>query len=157
MAHHMKMKVTTEGVETQAQVDLMKRLGCDQLQGYLYRQADAGRQGSGRDIHPLPRRQRWLHPPAGSGESGGISGISSRETIPLTAVPYPCTIATKGPATPFATPERRIFRSIVAETTFLGRWLINRLLDEFERKSRLFCNRFCVERIEHAGNRRVPR
>ena len=36
MAHHMQMKVTTEGIETQAQVDLMKRLGCDQLQGYLF-------------------------------------------------------------------------------------------------------------------------
>jgi diguanylate cyclase (GGDEF)-like protein len=36
MAHHMQMKVTTEGVETQEQVDLMKRLGCDQLQGYLF-------------------------------------------------------------------------------------------------------------------------
>ncbi|NDV86860.1 EAL domain-containing protein [Aurantimonas aggregata] len=36
MAHTMQMKVTTEGIETEAQVDLMKRLGCDQLQGYLF-------------------------------------------------------------------------------------------------------------------------
>ena len=36
MAHHMQMKVTTEGVETEAQVELMRRLGCDQLQGYYF-------------------------------------------------------------------------------------------------------------------------
>ncbi|MCP3054758.1 EAL domain-containing protein, partial [Aurantimonas marianensis] len=36
MAHHLKMKVTTEGVETEAQVALMKSLGCDQLQGYFF-------------------------------------------------------------------------------------------------------------------------
>ncbi|MBB4001161.1 EAL domain-containing protein [Aurantimonas endophytica] len=36
MAHTMQMKVTTEGIETDAQVELMKRLGCDQLQGYLF-------------------------------------------------------------------------------------------------------------------------
>ena len=36
MAHHMGMKVTTEGVETQEQVDLLRELGCDQIQGYYY-------------------------------------------------------------------------------------------------------------------------
>ncbi|MEF2552985.1 bifunctional diguanylate cyclase/phosphodiesterase [Aurantimonas sp. A2-1-M11] len=36
MAHHMKMKVTAEGIETQEQVDLLKSLGCDQLQGYFF-------------------------------------------------------------------------------------------------------------------------
>ena len=36
MAHQMKMKVTAEGVETDDQVALMRRLGCDQLQGFYF-------------------------------------------------------------------------------------------------------------------------
>ncbi len=36
MAHQMKMKVTAEGIETEEQVDLMRRLGCNQLQGYFF-------------------------------------------------------------------------------------------------------------------------
>ena len=36
MAHHMHMKVTAEGVETEAQVALLNELGCDQMQGYYY-------------------------------------------------------------------------------------------------------------------------
>nr|WP_245413467.1 bifunctional diguanylate cyclase/phosphodiesterase [Mangrovicella endophytica] len=36
MAHHMGMKVTAEGIETEAQVTLLRGAGCDQLQGYLF-------------------------------------------------------------------------------------------------------------------------
>ncbi|MEX6504933.1 putative bifunctional diguanylate cyclase/phosphodiesterase [Jiella sp. M17.18] len=36
MAHHLGMKVTTEGVETKEQVELLRRLGCDQIQGYYF-------------------------------------------------------------------------------------------------------------------------
>mgnify|MGYP003132417223 FL=1 len=36
MAHHMNMKVTAEGIETREQVDLLKSLGCDQLQGFYF-------------------------------------------------------------------------------------------------------------------------
>ena len=36
LAHHMHMKVTAEGVETEAQVALLAELGCDQLQGYHF-------------------------------------------------------------------------------------------------------------------------
>ncbi|MBB3949515.1 putative bifunctional diguanylate cyclase/phosphodiesterase [Aureimonas jatrophae] len=36
MGHHMGMKVTTEGVETREQSDVLSRLGCDQLQGYYF-------------------------------------------------------------------------------------------------------------------------
>ncbi|RYD30233.1 MAG: GGDEF domain-containing protein, partial [Sphingomonadales bacterium] len=36
LAHHMQMKVTAEGVETEAQVALLDELGCDQIQGYYY-------------------------------------------------------------------------------------------------------------------------
>ncbi|MEF2071467.1 putative bifunctional diguanylate cyclase/phosphodiesterase [Consotaella aegiceratis] len=36
LAHQMRMKVTAEGVETQAQVDLLHSFGCDQLQGYFF-------------------------------------------------------------------------------------------------------------------------
>ena len=36
MAHQMKMKVTAEGIETEEQVELMRKLRCDQLQGYYF-------------------------------------------------------------------------------------------------------------------------
>lgn len=35
MAHALGIKVVAEGVETQAQRDFLKRLGCDEIQGYL--------------------------------------------------------------------------------------------------------------------------
>ena len=36
MAHQMKMKVTAEGIETEAQVNLMRQLRCNQLQGFYF-------------------------------------------------------------------------------------------------------------------------
>ena len=36
LAHQMKMKVTTEGVETAEQARFLASLGCDQLQGYFF-------------------------------------------------------------------------------------------------------------------------
>lgn len=36
MAHAMDYKVIAEGIETPAQVDLLRRMGCDQGQGYLF-------------------------------------------------------------------------------------------------------------------------
>ena len=36
MAHALKLKVVAEGVETQEQADLLRQLGCDMAQGYLY-------------------------------------------------------------------------------------------------------------------------
>src|SRR5690606_27172537 len=36
MAHRLQMKVVAEGVETGQQVDLLKSLGCDYIQGYYY-------------------------------------------------------------------------------------------------------------------------
>ena len=35
MAHSLKLTTIAEGVETQAQRDLLHKLGCDQIQGYL--------------------------------------------------------------------------------------------------------------------------
>lgn len=36
MAHRLQMKVVAEGVETSQQVDLLKSMGCDYIQGYYY-------------------------------------------------------------------------------------------------------------------------
>ena len=35
MAHSLQLEVVAEGVETQAQLDYLRALGCDQAQGYL--------------------------------------------------------------------------------------------------------------------------
>jgi EAL domain-containing protein (putative c-di-GMP-specific phosphodiesterase class I) len=36
MAHRLELRVVAEGVETDAQRDLLVRMGCDELQGYLF-------------------------------------------------------------------------------------------------------------------------
>jgi EAL domain-containing protein (putative c-di-GMP-specific phosphodiesterase class I) len=36
MAHTLRMTVVAEGVETEAQLALLRRIGCDQAQGYLF-------------------------------------------------------------------------------------------------------------------------
>ncbi len=36
MAHGLSMKIVTEGVETQAQLDFLRRYGCEQYQGYIF-------------------------------------------------------------------------------------------------------------------------
>ncbi len=36
MAHAMKMLVIAEGVETQGQLDFLRSIGCDQIQGYIF-------------------------------------------------------------------------------------------------------------------------
>jgi EAL domain-containing protein (putative c-di-GMP-specific phosphodiesterase class I) len=41
MAHTLRMKVVAEGVETEAQYDVVRAIGCDQAQGFLF-------------VHPVP-------------------------------------------------------------------------------------------------------
>ena len=36
MAHSLRLKVVAEGVDAEEQADELDRLGCDQLQGYLF-------------------------------------------------------------------------------------------------------------------------
>jgi EAL domain-containing protein (putative c-di-GMP-specific phosphodiesterase class I) len=36
LAHGLRLKVVAEGVETQAQADMLKDIGCELAQGYLY-------------------------------------------------------------------------------------------------------------------------
>ncbi len=39
MARALKLETVAEGVETEAQADLLRQLSCDQAQGYLYAKA----------------------------------------------------------------------------------------------------------------------
>ncbi|WP_246191174.1 putative bifunctional diguanylate cyclase/phosphodiesterase [Aureimonas leprariae] len=62
MAHLMRMRVTTEGVETEAQAELLQALGCDILQGYRFGKpmrptevaADVLTRFADRRVRPLP-------------------------------------------------------------------------------------------------------
>ena len=36
MAHSMNLSVVAEGVETRAELDLVRVLGCDKVQGHVY-------------------------------------------------------------------------------------------------------------------------
>ena len=36
MAHSLELQVTAEGVETRGQLEALRRLGCDEYQGYLF-------------------------------------------------------------------------------------------------------------------------
>ncbi len=49
LAHALGLKVVAEGVETEAQQEMLQRMGCDQLQGYLF-------------ARPMPARhlQLWV-------------------------------------------------------------------------------------------------
>ena len=55
MAHTLGLKVIAEGVETEAQLELLRAKGCDALQGYLF-----GRAIPGDSIPDLLRRQPHL-------------------------------------------------------------------------------------------------
>lgn len=36
MAHNLEMDVVAEGIEDQEQVEMLKNMGCDLIQGYVY-------------------------------------------------------------------------------------------------------------------------
>jgi EAL domain-containing protein (putative c-di-GMP-specific phosphodiesterase class I) len=37
MAHSLRLRAVAEGVETEEQLDWLKRFGCEEMQGYLFR------------------------------------------------------------------------------------------------------------------------
>lgn len=59
MAHHFKLEVVAEGVETQAHLDALTSLGCDSAQGYLF-----SRPVHATEIARMAREQGRLAPPA---------------------------------------------------------------------------------------------
>jgi EAL domain-containing protein (putative c-di-GMP-specific phosphodiesterase class I) len=73
LAHSLKMKVVAEGVERQDQLDVLRRLDCDQIQGYLFSPAltaDA--------TVALMRRSRRLAPAVQSVAAGSANVRSFR-------------------------------------------------------------------------------
>jgi diguanylate cyclase (GGDEF)-like protein/PAS domain S-box-containing protein len=58
MAHSLKLTVVAEGVETDAQLQMLRRLGCDQAQGYLLGRPMPAEELADRLQQPLQRRVR---------------------------------------------------------------------------------------------------
>ncbi|MEO8279206.1 MAG: EAL domain-containing protein [Ideonella sp.] len=55
LAHHLHLRVVAEGVETQEQLDFLRRHGCDEVQGYLLARPMPGAQALGwLSRQPLP-------------------------------------------------------------------------------------------------------
>jgi EAL domain-containing protein (putative c-di-GMP-specific phosphodiesterase class I) len=48
MAKALNLRVVTEGVETQQQLDILKALGCDEAQGYLLGRPESAEQAQQR-------------------------------------------------------------------------------------------------------------
>lgn len=68
LAHGLHMRVTAEGVETQAQLDFLRDRGCDAIQGYLMSPAVAPEEVG------LCFQNRWLEPAGvGVGMGGSFS------------------------------------------------------------------------------------
>ncbi|MCS0580187.1 EAL domain-containing protein [Massilia pinisoli] len=57
LARGLRMRVIAEGVETEAQLDYLRRRGCDEVQGHVYAQAS-----SGADVERLLRMGRHMLP-----------------------------------------------------------------------------------------------
>jgi EAL domain-containing protein (putative c-di-GMP-specific phosphodiesterase class I) len=57
LARGLRMRVIAEGVETEAQLDYLRRRGCDEVQGHVYAQA-----ASGPDVERLLRTGRHMLP-----------------------------------------------------------------------------------------------
>ncbi len=67
LGHGLGMRVTAEGVETEAQFHALRRLGCDSLQGFLF-------------ARPLPEEevQARLLPPHGAAAQPGVAALPDR-------------------------------------------------------------------------------
>jgi EAL domain-containing protein (putative c-di-GMP-specific phosphodiesterase class I) len=57
LARGLRMRVIAEGVETEAQLDYLRRRGCDEVQGHVYAQA-----ASGAEVERLLRAGRHMIP-----------------------------------------------------------------------------------------------
>ena len=64
LARGLRMRVIAEGVETEAQLEYLRRRGCDEVQGHVYAQA-----ASGAEVERLLRTGRHMIPHNGDGMS----------------------------------------------------------------------------------------
>ncbi len=89
MAHGLNQRVVAEGVESPAQVEFLKDLGCDYAQGYFFGQA-----------MPLRELMRRYEPLRGTGNAQPVAGLPA-ESLPAESSPgvvreQPCASEQRG-------------------------------------------------------------
>jgi diguanylate cyclase len=87
LAHALKLRVVAEGVETEGQAELLVKMGCDELQGYLFAKPMPARAvmlwARGQDDQPHPRIADSLFldtapvPIPQPSEAGGLTALGS--------------------------------------------------------------------------------
>jgi diguanylate cyclase (GGDEF)-like protein len=80
LAHNLNCEIVAEGVETASQADILRGMGCDTAQGYLFGHPVSGEQTSAFLMSEATRQQdrlRTIARQSGNKETGSISKLTS--------------------------------------------------------------------------------